>query len=286
MKKVLLPLFLIVFTLQINAQFEDRFKELSKDLQSGYSTPLATWTGTYLNSGGYHSASISKSFGFKFSIIGMMILIPDDQRSFKLSDGTETATFFGEKGAAVAGTEGFVVYPPGVNQTSVPAAMPQVAFSMFGNELMLRFVPATKIGDVDFDLLGVGVSHSISQYFPLLPVDIAVQIMYNKLSLKSPDLTVGTTNLAFNAHVSRSFGIATLYGGLQYESTKLDLDYVYENTNVFGQPTSEKLSANLTGDNNVRLTLGAALRLAFFVINADANIGSQTAFIAGINFEF
>ncbi|MBK7980248.1 MAG: hypothetical protein IPK06_09690 [Ignavibacteriae bacterium] len=216
MKKIFLLLF-IIFTIQLNAQFEDRINELSEDLQKGYTTPLATWTGTYLNSGGYFTAGVSKTFGFKLSLVGMMIMIPEDQRTFKLSDGTETATFFGEKGAAVPETEGYLVYPPGVNQTSVPAAIPQVAFSALGTELMARFVPETVIEDVSIDLLGGAVKHSISQYIPLCPVDIAVQAMYNKLSIGSPDLDISTTNFAINAHVSKSFGLAILYGGLQYE---------------------------------------------------------------------
>ncbi len=48
MKKVLLLVMFLFFTVSLQAQFEDRFNELSEDLQKGYSTPLATWTGTYL----------------------------------------------------------------------------------------------------------------------------------------------------------------------------------------------------------------------------------------------
>lgn len=285
MKKIFLLLF-IIFTIQLNAQFEDRINELSEDLQKGYTTPLATWTGTYLNSGGYFTADVSKSFGFKLSLVGMMIMIPEDQRTFKLSDGTETATFFGEKGAAVPETEGYLVYPPGVNQTSVPAAIPQVAFSALGTELMARFVPKTVIEDVSIDLLGGAVKHSISQYIPLCPVDIAVQAMYNKLSIGSPDLDISTTNVAINAHVSKSFGVAILYGGLQYEKTTMDIEYTFTGDELEGVFENDKLKVNLEGENNVRLTLGAALKLAIFVINADANIGSQTAFVAGLNFVF
>ncbi|MBK8945459.1 MAG: hypothetical protein IPM32_09355 [Ignavibacteriae bacterium] len=286
MKKVLFPILFILLAIQTQAQFEDRINELSEDLQKGYSTPLATWTGTYLNSGGYFTAGVSKTFGFKLSLIGMMIMIPEDQRTFKLEDGTETATFFGEKGAAIPESEGYLVYPPGVNQTSVPAAIPQVAFSALGSEVMLRFVPETEVEDVKIDLLGGAFKHSISQYIPLCPVDIAVQAMYNKLSINSPDLEMSTTNLAFNAHVSKSFGVAILYGGLQYEQTKMDVEYTFKGDDLEGVFEDDKLKVNLEGENQIRLTVGAALKLAVFVINADANIGSQTAFVAGLNFVF
>lgn len=283
MKKLFL-LLIIVFTIQLNAQFEDRINELSEDLQKNYSTPLATWTGTYLNSGGYYTAGVSKTFGFKLSLIGMMIMIPEDQRTFKLDDGTETATFFGEKGAAVPESQGYLVYPPGVNQTSVPAGIPQIALSAFGTELMARFIPETVIEDVSIDMLGGALKHSISQYIPLCPVDIAVQGMYNKLSIGSPELDISTTNIAVNAHVSKSFGLAILYGGLQYEKTTMDIEYTFKGDELEGVFENDKLKVNLEGENNFRLTVGAALNLAVFVLNADVNIGSQTAFVAGLNF--
>ncbi len=215
----------------------------------------------------------------------MMIMVPEDQQTFKLEDGTKTATFFGDKGAAVPGTNGYVVYPPGINTTSIPTGIPQIAASTLGSELMVRFIPDLTFDDVEVGLLGLGIKHSISQYIPLLPVDIAVQVLYNKLSIKNPDLEISNSNLAFNAHASRSFGLITLYGGLQYESTSMDLDYTFTGTGFEGVFENDKLKVSLDGDNGVRLTLGAALRLAVLVINADVNFGSQTAIVAGINFE-
>jgi hypothetical protein len=286
MKKLLLPFLFLFLATQVHAQFADRITDLPTDELKDYATPLATWTGTYLNSGGYYSANVSTFFGFKLSLIGMMIMVPDDQTTFSTSDGEKSATFFGDKGAAVPGTGGYIIYPPGVNTTSIPAAMPQIAVSTLGSEVMLRFVPTTELDDVEVGLLGFGLKHSISQYIPLLPVDIAVQLLYNKVSIESPDLDMSTTNLAFNAHASRSFGLLTLYGGLQYESTSMDIDYTFTGIGFEGLDDDEKLSLSLDGDNSVRLTLGAALRLAVLVINADVNIGSQTALVAGLNFEF
>jgi len=285
MKKLLLPFLFLLLAVQIKAQFADRITDLPVDELKNYATPLATWTGTYLNSGGYYSADVSTLFGFKIGLIGMMILVPDDQTTFQTSDGSESATFFGEKGAAVPGSAGYVVYPPGINKTSVPTGIPQIAVSTLGSELMLRFVPTLEIDDVEAGLFGIGVKHSISQYIPLLPVDIAVQLLYNRVSIESPDLDMKTTNIAFNAHASRSFGLVTLYGGLQYESSSMDIDYTFTGTGFVGVFPDDKLSLSLDGDNNFRLTLGAALRLAVLVINADVNLGSQTAIVAGLNFE-
>jgi len=286
MKKVLLPLFFIFFTVQISAQFSDRLTNLPKEDMKKYATPLATWAGTYFNSGGYYSADVSKVFGFKLSLVGMMIFIPEDQTTFKLKDGTKSATFFGDKGAAIPGSEGYAVYPPGINQTSIPAGIPQIAFSTLGTELLVRYFPKIDVSDVTAGLLGLGLKHNISQYFISLPVDIAVQFLYNSFTLESTDVDMSTSNIAFNAHASRSFGLFTLYGGLQYESTSMDIDYIYSGTGFEGVEDGEQIKLSLDGDNNFRLTLGAALRLGLLVINTDVNFGSQIAVVAGLNFEF
>jgi hypothetical protein len=292
MKKLVL-LFLVVFVLSsvTKAQFEDRITKLLGTELTNYSTPLATMTGTYFNSGGYYSASVSKLFGFKVSLIGMMIFIPDDQKTFKVNpyegyNGEETsATFFGEKGAAIAGPTGFLVYPPGVNTSSIPAGIPQIAASTMGSEVMIRFLPTIAVEDVEANLFGFGLKHSISQYLPLVPVDIAVQFMYNKFSITSTDLDISTTNIAFNAHASKSLGPLIVYGGLQYESSSMDLDFIYQGDAAFGTSPGDKINLSLDGDNSFRVTIGAAVKLAVLVINADYNIGSQSAFVAGINFE-
>jgi Family of unknown function (DUF6588) len=286
MKKKIFPVLLFLFAIQMNAQIADRITDLPEAELKGYANPLATWTGTYLNSGGYYSANVSTEFVFKLSLIGMMIMVPDDQTTFELDNGEKSATFFGDKGAAIAGSSGYAVYPPGINETSVPTAMPQIAFATSGSEVMLRLVPTTTFDDVEVGLFGVGVKHSISQYIRSSPVDIAVQLLYNKVSIESPDLDISTSNFAFNAHASRSFGLLTLYGGLQYESTSMDINYTFTGAGFEGIVDDEKFSLSLDGDNNVRLTLGAALRLAVIVINADINFGSQTALVAGLNFEF
>ena len=179
----------------------------------------------------------------------------------------------------------YAIYPPGINAQSVPAAIPQIAASFMGTELLLRFVPKVDVEDVSFGLFGAGLKHSISQYIPMSPVDIAVQVMYNSFSIESPNLDVSSSNIAFNAHASRTFGPAILYGGLQYESTAMDIDYTFSGIGFEGAVSGDKQNLSLDGDNNFRFTLGAALRLAVIVLNADVNFGSQTAFVAGLNFE-
>ena len=286
MKKAILPVLFLFFSIQISAQFADRITELIDNDLKQYATPLATFTGSYLNSAGYYSANVPSFFGVKIGLVGMMVLVPDDQTSYTLSSGEKTATFFGEKGAAVPGSEGYLVYPPGINVTSIPTGIPQIAVSTLGTEVMLRYIPTLDLDDVETGLFGFGLKHSISQYIPLLPVDIAVQFLYTSVSIenKAEDFDLSNTNTAFNVHASRGFGLVTLYGGLQYESLQNGYKLHIYRLLSFRTP-DEKVKLSLDGDNNFRFTLGAALKLAVLVINADINLGSQTVFVAGLNFE-
>ncbi|MFO7445223.1 MAG: DUF6588 family protein [Ignavibacteriaceae bacterium] len=282
----------ILLSFQVYAQ-EDRFSQLSETNVVGYAKPLATTLGMGINSASFYSANVPEFFGFSFSIRTMLISVPDDQLTFtpELPDGyaanEPSPTFWGEKGGnSYLGPNGYVSMPGGINEQSIPFGMPQIAASFMGTEVMLRFLPTIQLGEEDVNFFGIAVKHEITRYIPLLPLDIAVQVMYNKLQFS--DIVEGT-NLAFNAHASKTFGVFRAYSGLQYESSKFDLNYTLEGDENSGDPElrqDKKISAEVEGDNNFRFILGGAVKFSILVINADVNFGSQTVFTSGISLEF
>ncbi len=284
-------LFGLFLTSAAYAQVGDRFEKLSENNLKSYAQPFATALGTALNSGAYHSASIPDLFGFSISFRAMYILVPDDQTTFTPTvppgyTSSSTATIFGKDGKAFAGPGGYIVYPSGIDVTSVPFAIPQVAGSFMGSELMLRYFPKISLGETDLNFFGFGLRHSVSRYIPLVPVDIAVQFLYNSLTVT--DL-VDLKNIGFNAHASKSFGIFTLYGGLQYESTTFEVTYEIKGDPNSGDPglqQDKKTTVSIDGDNNFRFTLGGALTLAVVVLNLDFSLGSQSVISSGLSFEF
>jgi Family of unknown function (DUF6588) len=299
--KKFLYIFSLLFLLGLNQSFSqvgERITSLPPGEASQFATPLSTWFGSYFNSGGYYSASVPSTFGFKFSIIGMYIFIPDGQTTFTPNlpegyNGSEgTATFFGDRGGVYLGPQGFLIYPFGLNLQSVPAGIYQASGSMFGAELMLRFFPKLKINDVSANLWGIGLKYSISQFIPLSPVDIAVQILYNNFNFdfdgdnNAYDFKSDSKNFAANVHVSKTFsGMFTLYGGLQYESTTMDLTYNFRDPDGAFPNLAGEQQVTVDGDNNFRFTLGAAVKLAVIVFNVDYNISSQNLFTGGISLE-
>jgi hypothetical protein len=283
---------ILLFSVKMFAQIGDKLTQLPPDEVARYVQPLATASGTYFNSGGYFKANVSKGFGLKVSIVGMQIYIPEEQKTFTVHpyDGytgnEESATFFGDKGAAIAGPNGYIVYPPGLNLSSLPAGIPQVAVSFFGAEAMLRYFPKMHISDVDLDLLGFGIKYNFTGLIPKFPVDIAVQVLINNFEAIHPNAEIKTANIAANIHASKKFEMLILYGGVQYEKTSMDLNYTFDGLGFPGVMPNDKIEVNVDGENSMRFTAGVAVELGVLALNVDYNIGNQNVIVAGLNFEF
>ncbi len=231
MKKGLLLVIYLFLVPSVFAQVEDRFGFFTESEITEYARPFGTSLGMAFNSGSYHSAKVADFFGFAISFKGMYIFVPDNDLTFtpQLPAGytadQKTATIYGNEGAAYYGPDGYIVYPPGINRSSLPVVLPQISASLFGTEVMLRYLPSISLSDEeDLSMFGIGLKHSISRYIPLSPVDIAVQFLYNHLEITG---VMDISAIAFNAHASKSFGLFTLYGGLQYESSTFDLTYTF-----------------------------------------------------------
>lgn len=295
MKRIFTALFLLVILSQTAfSQVDDRISQFGETNISGFVQPVATSLGTALNTGIYYTADYPTLFGFSISFRGMMISIPDADRTFnpQLPDGSTasdpSSTIFGPKdgGGVYSTPAGYITYPGGLDVTSLPMAFPQISATVMGTEVMVRFLPSIDINGDKLSFWGIGVSHSISRYIPLLPVDIAAQIVYSKISYGD---IINVSNFAINAHASKTFGLFTAYSGLQYENTNLDLSYTLKGDPSSGDPTLRKdrpISASLTGDNHIRFTLGGSVKLGFLVINADYGIGAQSVLSGGLSFVF
>lgn len=292
MKKVFFMLILSLLFVRPSFSQQDQFSFLNESEVGKFAQPFATSLGEGLNSGGFYTAQVPQLFGIGVSVRYMYILIPSDQMTFTpdLPSGynasTPTATFWGDKGGIYSGPNGYIAYPNGVNQTSVPFIMPQVTASLLGTEVLIRYLPKLTVGGKDLNFFGFGIRHSISQYIPLIPVDVAVQLLYNKLSVTG---IIDASSLAINGEVSKSFDPVTIYGGLQYESSKFDLSYTLKGDPNSGDPSlrqDRNISASVNGLDNFRVILGASLKLAVLVLNVDYNISSQTVISGGLSFEF
>ncbi|MCS3676367.1 hypothetical protein GGP72_000263 [Salinibacter ruber] len=193
---------------------------------------------------------------------------------------------------------GEVDLPSGLINTPIaPLAIPQIgAGTVLGTDAQVRFLPETSISDYgSVSLFGLSVRHSLSQYIPLSPVNLAVQGTWQSLSLSGSDDSINSGEIvdasgwALNAQVSKSLPVApiTFYGGLQYEQFGVDVGYTFEATtnqrgNSQTSTTTSTVSFEQDASNNVRALAGVSVTLAVIQLNVDYALASNNTVSAGV----
>lgn len=175
---------------------------------------------------------------------------------------------------------------PGVLPTSiVPTAVPHVRLgTVFGTDVMVRWLPAIAVPDVgDLGLLGVGVRHSVSQYAPDLPIDLAVQLAWQNVRVDDEDAQlVDVTTFAASFIVARHVGPLALYGALQTE--RADIDVAYDLEVDDGDPIP--IAFSVRGASKARGLIGIGLTPGPLRLNADYSIGRVNVLSVGLGFAF
>ena len=80
---------------------------------------------------------------------------------------------------------------------------------------------------------------------------------------------------------SASIPIITVYGGVGFENSSLNVDYTYED----GE-TNIPISFNLEGNNKFRSNVGLRIKLLFWSVYADYTLGEYESYNAGFGFTF
>ncbi|HHE65410.1 MAG TPA: hypothetical protein ENL09_05240 [Bacteroidetes bacterium] len=322
MRKAFLSLLLIVMVTALFAGVQEKLEQFGKDNGIVYVKPLVTAFGTTMNTGLFNTAKVLKPFAFGLNVNMMLAFVPDEDKTFLPTrpdlylPGTEiylyeepteeTATVFGEDGTTIVhnsaldyipGVEELdIQMPNGANLPAVPFLMPQFNLGLpFGNEIMIRGFPKVEIskdiGDLGF--WGIGLKHSISQYIPLIPIDVAIQAAYQNLYVGE---LLTFSNLNANLEVSKKLLMWTLYAGVGYDKTDVAADYTYEYTtlvedeNVPGlylPGTAEQhIKFDVAGENEMRATAGIRYSLLLLKLYADYTISKYSVFNAGIGVSF
>jgi len=254
----------------------------------GYLQPLADILGAGLNSSLYHGARIPKTgLHIYLGVETVTAFITEDQKTFTATTEepfypAQTAaapTIFGQvEGVEVTGTGGSVyTFPGGLEAKRLPIQMPQITVgSIYGTEAMFRFYQLDIDNSADrLKLLGFGLRHSLNQYLTALPCGLSAGVFLNKFEITE---FVKASALLVGVQGSYVTGIINWYGGVAWESSKLDVSYE--------SSEGEQIEFALDGANTVRLTLGLALRLAIFDVHADYNLGAQNILGLGAGFAF
>ncbi|MFS4456089.1 DUF6588 family protein [Maribacter sp. 2304DJ31-5] len=192
--------------------------------------------------------------------------------------------------------EGIDFFPSGYVQASVGLIK--------GTEIKARFLPKITYEDASVGLIGFGLQHDFTKLLPadkVLPVAISAVIGYTRLSAdynftgtsriegenQRLDVNIGTW--AFNAVVSTRLPVVNFYGGVGYITGKSDIDVLGTYRVTSGPLASETYTDPFSitkKANGIVGTLGAKLKLGFFRLNADYNLGEFNTLTFGMNFGF
>jgi hypothetical protein len=273
---------------------EERLKQFADEFAKGYTAPFTDAFGAAMNSGWYHTADVSDGLDLFIGVKFMVMPIPSSAKKFKTrsiwnNTEQEVPTVFGEEtevgmsGAPTGATP--ANYPKGFNVGFVPMVVPHAsAGNIFGTRVMLRYLPKVKLGDYgEFEFFGIGAQHSISQYIPLVPLDISALVAYQSLTLGS---LVSASAVSVGVQASKSFVLITVYGGLGYETSTMEFTYRAQFTDPAnpGQQISKDIKFEADGKNNFRATVGVALNLGLVKVSADYSLASQSVATLGVGF--
>jgi hypothetical protein len=282
------PAIIIVVLINIplfSQSVDDFISKYSSVNGPGYMQPLADAFGATFNSGLFHTAHIKKmGFQLYLGVVTSTAFIPDKRKTFTATtEGNFTPvktavvpTLLGSnKPVNVAGDNGTTyVFPGGLNVSMLPFAVPQLTVgSVYGTNVTLRYFGYNINKDVGkLSLFSWGLSHSISQYVKILPLDLAVSFYKQQFSLGD---YAKCNSWYLGAQASKRIIIFTFYGGLGYEKTKMDIQYTSQTDNT-------KIAFNLTGSNSIRFTAGVTFNLGPVKLNVDYNLASQSVLSAGL----
>lgn len=209
--------------------------------------------------------------------------------------------------------------PSGTGYNVVPAPMLQASVGLVRDtDLTARFIPKSKSGDVEYGMVGFGVKHGINQWLPggnLLPVDLSLMAGFTNIDVTgelnldpegfpaseeaatanydNQEAQLSLNTFTVKALVGKSLPFISLYGGLGYETSTLDVDvvgnYPVNVSTPFGdgyELVRDPIGFEDDGNNKFSLLAGANLKLLFFNLFAEYTLADYSVLNAGIGFSF
>ncbi|MEZ5065617.1 MAG: DUF6588 family protein [bacterium] len=268
----------------------DNLSTLVGDQATGYLGPLSKGLSASANAGIFRGGHVpTAGLTARLDLTGSYISFSDTDRTYTAPafggyPEAEVPTVIGDPdGATVSQGNGLeFAYPGGFNLQNLAFAAPQITVgSVLGTKAMIRYVTFT-VGDDEelgeFTYWAFGAQHSISQYLPGLPVDIAVGGMFQQFDLGSKDL-VKADLMAWNVTGSRLFGTGAVklepYAGLGMDSCKMEANY---------DSGDESVQVKLDRQNDFRGTLGANVKFPIVSLNVEGYVAAEMGVAGSLSF--
>lgn len=311
-------------------------KKDAKILAKAYLRPLSSGIGGGLNAGWTMTPTTHGTLGFTIQVHATLAFVPETAQSFdirqlplsdnvKVSSSSPTTispTIAGtdEPGPELVVSENGEVLarfnmPQGAGVHFVPAPMLQASLGIIKKTaVIVRYVPEVEIGDYGrFKMFGVGLKHEISQWIPMMPVDISILAGYSNVDISAPlqvEPPSNSTNssgkyknqkavISFDTFtakiiVGKSLPFINVYGALGYETSTMTaaLKGTYPvPVNGPGGTTGtvnvmDPFKFSIDGENTYSFTGGVTLKLGFFHLFGQYTFAKYNVATAGIGFSF
>jgi len=275
------------------AQLSENLGALSGDNARRYLGPLPDALSGTMNSAIFTSGKVpSMGLGFSIGVKVMGVRFSDADRLFTPTDPAgftsvapiqQAPTVVGGTSAVSQNGQGGAIlyYPGGFDIGEFAFAAPQLTIgSVMSTRAVVRWFGMSFASDNFIDKIsffGIGAQHSISQYLPALPADLALGVFYQKFKINEGLLDTKAFHIDVTG--SRSFSILQPYAAIGYDSFKMDASY--EDTNTPGVNT---IAVDFDRKSNVHLTAGVLANLMFATLHAEANIAATNGVAVGISF--
>ncbi len=172
----------------------------------------------------------------------------------------------------------------------LPLAAPQLTVgTLYGTSVSLRILPEVEINkDLGkFKFSGFGIQHNPAVWLPFdLPLNVSLGYFTQSLGVGT---IFNSSSSIFGIYASKKFGPSGLsiepYGGLSFESSKIEVSYDVTFDSPTG-PVPSKISYEMEGENSTRLTLGTNLNIGPVTLSIDYNISKYSALSGSLGFGF
>ncbi len=274
------------------AQLSENLGALTGENTKKYLGPLPDAFSGTMNSAIFTTGNVPKvGIGFSIGLKVMGVRFDDQDRLYTPTDPpgftstppiTQAPTVIGGTDAVAQSGQGGATqyYPGGFDIGEFAFAAPQLSVgSLLGTRAVVRwfahdFAADNFIEKISF--FGIGAQHSLSQYFPALPVDLAAGVFYQSFKINDHLLDIKTVH--YDLTGSRGFGLVQPYAALGLDTFKMDADY--EDSNNPGT----HITADFDRSTHVRLTAGVVANLPFVKVHGEANIAATNGVAVGLSF--
>jgi len=292
-----MPLALVLLVLAggarlASAQLADNLGALSGDNAKKYLGPLPDALSGTMNSAIFTSGEVPKAgFGFSIGIEVMGVAFRDEDRWYTPTDpaGFTSAppiqrvpTVIGGASAVAQNGQGGLVlyYPGGFDLGEFLLAAPQLTVgSVLGTRAVVRWIDGA-FAARDFvqrvHLFGIGAQHSLSQYLPATPLDLALGVFYQSFTINGSLLKTR----AFHVDVtgSRDLGVVQPFAAIGMDTFTMAARY--EDVTSPG----DVIAVDFGRRSHIHLTAGVLASLGFATLHAEANIAARNGLAAGLRF--